>query len=172
MQLRRGGEKTFQTDMRRERAMIADLGNERGSKVSGTAVDGDIQTVAVTVTAGAPGDPPTFAFDPQDIEILQPQVTLALTLDQAGFSSVTFAPFGATDPGPIVWRKPGTKEPVARPSYIAPPTLDASATTLSFDVTNTASGPKMVLVSFTIRILADGQIYESPDPTIINVDPT
>jgi hypothetical protein len=123
--------------------------------------------ITVTVTAG---DPPLFTFDPHDIEIDQTEVTVALTLQPAG---VTFAPFGANDPGPIVWRKPGTKEQVARPSYIAPPTLDASGTTLSFDVTNTATSGTKVLISYTIRVsIGGGPIIESPDPTIINVDPT
>ena len=152
--------------------MIADIGKELGNKVSGTAVDSDIQTVTVTVTAG---DPPTFTFDPHDVEINQPEVTLELTLkpdpNNPPLGDVKFAPFGADDPGPIVFRKPGTKEPVARPSYIGPPTLDASMTTLTFVVTNTATPGKMVLISYTVRVLVNGQIFESPDPTIINVDP-
>jgi hypothetical protein len=144
--------------------------------------------VTVIVAAGASPtiDPPTFWYRGLDTErsiwIDTEASDFTLTLSPANLPpgsgyAMTFAPQEPGTAGPITWRYPGSKAVMdKRPDYITEPELSADLMVLKFSVTNTASPGKDVLVSFTLSVLVTGpatppsKIFESQDPTIINVD--
>ena len=141
--------------------------------------------ITVEVT-NSPTDP-TFKFyglgPNRSVFIAAPTAVFVLTLSPVGFdSAVTFAPVTPDTAGPISWFTPGSGVPIRRPDYISSPELSQGATVLSFTDTNNASG-QQDLVDFAVTIEVVGingeltrhtshQPYTSPDPTIINVDPT
>jgi hypothetical protein len=112
-----------------------------------------------------------------------PTAIFVLTLSPIGFDgAVTFAPVTAETDGPISWFTPGSGDPIVRPDFVSYPELSQGSTVLTFTDTNTASG-QHDLVGFAVNIevaspsrglmfFTSRQPYSSPDPTIINVDPT
>jgi hypothetical protein len=173
--------KTFRRETRRRIAMLAGTKDSVVlTKIPGTApVD-----VTVTVTAADPvTGQPVFSYQGitmNRVPIITEKAEFTLVLRAEGFPpdfQVTFAPIGPGEPGPITWRTSGPQQQVARPDYITEPVLSQDSMTLTFTVTNTATHSHVVLISFTLGVLVagpddpSGQTFESPDPTIINVDP-
>ena len=140
--------------------------------------------VGVAVWAGdPPTSQPSFAYnglpDGKNFWNDYTRADFTLTLDPQDFPedfALTFTPLASAD-GPITWRNPGPKDPVDQPSYIDNLALSDDSQVLTFTVWNTAVPGRHVIICFTLNVLItdpDGQVspYSSPDPTIINVDPT
>ncbi len=144
--------------------------------------------IEVEVTYNPTGDP-TFKFyglgPNHSVYVEAPEAVFVLTLSPIGFEGpVVFAAIHPEQDGPVSWFTPGSGAHCVRPSYIGPPELNFDSTTLAFTNTNRASGGKHDLIDFAVNIVVlllgdDGESlytshkpYTSPDPTIINVDPT
>lgn len=142
--------------------------------------------IEVEVTHSPTG--PTFKFyglgPNRSVFIAAPTAVFVLTLSPVGFdSAVTFAPVAPDTDGPISWFTPGSGVQIVRPGYISYPELSQGSTVLSFTDTNTAASGQHDLIDFAVTIEVagmDGDLtrrtshdpFTSPDPTIINVDPT
>ncbi len=142
--------------------------------------------IEVEVTNSPTG--PTFKFyglgPNRSVFIAAPTAVFVLTLSAVGFeSAVTFAPVAPDTDGPILWFTPGSGVQIVRPDYISYPELSPDSTVLSFTDANTAASGQHDLVDFAVSVEIPGingevarytshQPHISPDPTIINVDPT
>jgi hypothetical protein len=142
--------------------------------------------IEVEVTNSPTG--PTFKFyglgRNRSVFVAAPTAVFVLTLSPVGFdSAVTFAPVASETDGPILWFTPGSGVQLVRPDYISYPELSQGSTVLSFTDTNTAASGLHDLVDFAVAVEIPGiasetarytshQPHISPDPTIINVDPT
>lgn len=144
--------------------------------------------VDITVIVDMATDPPTFTYrfdyegkhTARSVWVENEFADFTLTLQPENLppdSQMTFVPFGSDGSGPITWLYPGTKTQRPQPDFIiAGPEL-TDPMTLEFTVQNDATVDKDVLVSFSLNVVLiapDGPptYYTSPDPTIINVDPT
>ena len=146
-------------------------------------------TVFVTV-ADPPSDPPTatFSYDfeydgkhtARSVWIVNEFADFTLTLepDLPADYLMTFAPLNPDGSGPITWLTPGGKDKREKPDFVIQgPDLSDDQMTITFTVQNDASPGESILVSFALNVVLtapDGQTtpFTSPDPTIINVDPT
>lgn len=123
---------------------------------------------------------------PNNAQVQTPQANFTLTLSINGTGAVTFAG------DPITWFPPGDQtQPIPRPDYITPPAA-VGTNQVTFTDTNLADPTAMILVSFVVSVKYSSAVddesflllsavgrsffeedtFTSPDPTIINVDPT
>ncbi|HTQ81041.1 MAG TPA: hypothetical protein VMM92_13665 [Thermoanaerobaculia bacterium] len=107
---------------------------------------------------GQPGwqaDPPNVTIDPR----VQAIIVVTLATAAGASSTATFdltTPLAWTPPAPPKWAAGG---------WLGSPTL------LNISITN--QGPKTKgSWCFVVNVLYDNQPYASPDPTIINIEPT
>src|SRR5436305_1691881 len=104
-------------------------------------------------------DPPSITVDPRD------SVVLVATLETEGSSPLvaTYDPANA-----LVWVPP------APPAWAMGWWLnDPLAASTVLNVKSINQGPTAKGTwDFVVNVLYDGQLYTSPDPTIINIEPT
>lgn len=122
--------------------------------------------MTVTFTPPQGDDGPTWTFDPPNVTVdPRDTVVLALTLVTGG-SSPLVATYGPEDA--LVWVAP------APPAWALGWWLDdpvAASTVLNVKSINQGPTTKGTW-DFFVNVLYDGQTYASPDPTIINIEPT
>lgn len=136
--------------------------------------DADVPTVsgALTVTftppvgSGAPG----WAFSsnsPVSVPA-RTQLLLTITLVTDGSPTATYVPLPSdpSDQAPVSWQDP------APPAWAWGMELNDSLTVLTLGITNWGPDTKGTF-AFSVNVVYDGQPpFTSPDPTIINVEPT
>lgn len=168
--------------------MIAETKSSPATTLTKSLDTVDVPVTVQVIAATPPTNPPTFNFQGLDtrnsIWIASQMAEFVLTLSPQGFPEGTRVVYATTEAGPITWLSPGPEQPVPRPDYISEPLLDDSSTVLTFTDTNLAVSGKNDLVSFVVSVVitlpggptelfnSHSEPYTSPDPTIINVDPT
>ncbi len=129
--------------------------------------------VTLTFTPPPPGSTtPTWTCVPSDIKVpAKSSAYLAISLVTAGSDSQV-ATYATPVDAAVVWPlNPQTNEPDAPPEWAWGAWLDTNPAVINVSITNWGSTTKGNW-PFSLQVNYDSTPYTSPDPTIINIDPT